>query len=90
MTVHELALDIVSIHARITLILANVLAFAEDFECESVGEQVRWKIMIQVSKRNIGDPQTAVGQYGDVILFVQSVLVKYRVSELSSVSLSMD
>ena len=38
MTVHELALDIVSLHARINLILANVLAFAEDFECESVGE----------------------------------------------------
>lgn len=88
MTVHELALDIVSIHARITLILANVLAFAEDFECESVGEQVRGKFMFRVSKYIIGDPQTAVGQYGDVILFVQSVLVKYRVSKLTSVSSS--
>ena len=87
MTVHELALDIVSLHARITQILANVLSFAEDFECESVGALLREFSVNQVDNCNVGDPQTAVAQYGDVILFIQSALVKYRVRKLITFSL---
>ncbi|KAH8120455.1 mediator complex subunit Med5-domain-containing protein [Phellopilus nigrolimitatus] len=60
---HELALDIISLHVKITNIFAHILAFVEEFDCESVG-----------------DPQSAVGHFGNVVLFLQAALVKYQLS----------
>ncbi|THH04163.1 hypothetical protein EW145_g5729 [Phellinidium pouzarii] len=63
LNLHDLALDIVSLHVKVTDILAYILAFVEEFDCEFVG-----------------DPQTAVGHLGNVVLFLQATLVKYQLS----------
>ncbi|KAI5123762.1 hypothetical protein M0805_000352 [Coniferiporia weirii] len=65
LNLHELALDIISLHVKVTDIIAHVLAFIEEFDCELVGT---------------GDPQTAVSHLGSVILFLQATLIKYQLS----------
>ena len=34
---HEMALDMLSLHAKITDLVAHALAFIEDYDCETVG-----------------------------------------------------
>lgn len=35
---HEMALDMLSLHAKITDLVAHAVAFIEDYDCETVGE----------------------------------------------------
>ena len=37
LTKHEIALDMLSLHAKISDLVAHALAFIEDYECETVG-----------------------------------------------------
>ncbi|OBZ79167.1 Mediator of RNA polymerase II transcription subunit 5 [Grifola frondosa] len=59
----DIALDMLSLHAKITDVVAHALAFVEDYDCETVG-----------------DPQTAVSHLGDVVLFLQSTIVRFNLS----------
>lgn len=34
---HEMALDMLSLHAKVPELVAHALAFIEDYECETVG-----------------------------------------------------
>ena len=34
---HEMALDMLSLHAKMTDLVAHALAFVEDYDCETVG-----------------------------------------------------
>lgn len=42
MTLHDSAIDIVALHISILHVLANLLAFIESFDCESVGKSDRY------------------------------------------------
>lgn len=35
--IHEIALDMLSLHNKITDLVAHALAFIEDYDCETVG-----------------------------------------------------
>lgn len=37
LTKHEVALDMLSLHAKISDLVAHALIFIEDYECETVG-----------------------------------------------------
>ncbi|TBU48171.1 mediator complex subunit Med5-domain-containing protein [Dichomitus squalens] len=63
---HEMALDMLSLHAKISDLVAHALAFIEDYDCETVG-----------------DPQTAVSHLGDVVLFVETTIVRFNLASLS-------
>lgn len=42
---HEMALDMLSLHTKISDLVAHALAFVEDYDCETVGEWLwgsRW------------------------------------------------
>lgn len=65
---------------NITDILANVLAFVDDFDVEVVGKANNRVVSIQTNRPvTKGDPQTAVCHLGNVILFLQSTFVRYQV-----------
>ncbi|KAG6381238.1 hypothetical protein JVT61DRAFT_5642 [Boletus reticuloceps] len=58
---HDFALDILSLHLKITDLVFEALGLLHEYDCET-----------------IGDPQTAVSHLGDVVLFIQMVLTKFR------------
>ena len=35
---HDMTLDVLSLHINITDLIARMLAFVEDYDCETVGE----------------------------------------------------
>ena len=37
LSTHEMALDMLSLHAKISDLVAHALAFIEDYDCETVG-----------------------------------------------------
>ena len=66
--------------------LASVaLAVLESFECETLGmEFVLFSHIcdLSMSLHFLGDPQTAVTHLGHVVLFAQSILARYNVSDI--------
>lgn len=42
----EPALDVISLHMKITDILAHVLAFVDEFDCESVGAFSNFSVLV--------------------------------------------
>lgn len=60
---HEFALDILSLHLKISDVLFDAIHLLTDYDCETVG-----------------DPQTASSHLGNIVLFVQVVLTKFRIS----------
>lgn len=60
---NDLAIEVIPLHIDFIEFVSYLLAFVEDFDCDSVG-----------------DPQTAVGQFGNIILFLQAVFQKYKLS----------
>ncbi|KAK7064160.1 mediator of RNA polymerase II transcription subunit 5 [Favolaschia claudopus] len=57
----DTALDMISLHSRISDLICHALLFLQQSDCETVG-----------------DPQSAVSHIGDVVLFVQSTLVRFH------------
>ncbi|KAF8216143.1 hypothetical protein K438DRAFT_1800130 [Mycena galopus ATCC 62051] len=55
------ALDMLSLHSKISDLVFHALLFLQQSDCETVG-----------------DPQSAVGHIGDVVLFVQSTLTRFH------------
>ena len=39
LTMQEMALDMLSLHTKIVDLVAHALAFIDDYDCETVGEQ---------------------------------------------------
>ncbi|KAG2044771.1 mediator complex subunit Med5-domain-containing protein [Suillus americanus] len=60
---HDFALDILSLHLKISYLICNALEIISEYDCETVG-----------------DPQTAVSHLGDIVLFAEMVLAKFRIS----------
>lgn len=60
---HDFALDILSLHLKISNLICNALEIISEYDCETVG-----------------DPQTAVSHLGDIVLFAEMVLAKFRIS----------
>ncbi|KAI6047573.1 mediator complex subunit Med5-domain-containing protein [Pisolithus marmoratus] len=60
---HDFALDILSLHLKISDVLFDAVHLLTDYDCETVG-----------------DPQTASSHLGNIVLFVQVVLTKFRIS----------
>lgn len=60
---HDFALDILSLHLKISDVLFDAIHLLTDYDCETVG-----------------DPQTASSHLGNIVLFVQVVLTKFRIS----------
>ncbi|KAG6334298.1 hypothetical protein ID866_4795 [Astraeus odoratus] len=60
---HDFALDILSLHLKISDVVFEATQLLTDYDCETVG-----------------DPQTAVSHLGNIVLFVQMVLTKFRIS----------
>ncbi|KAJ7487681.1 hypothetical protein B0H11DRAFT_1720623 [Mycena galericulata] len=57
------ALDMISLHSRVSDLIFQALVFLQESDFETVG---KW------------DPQTAVSHLGDVVLFVQSTLTRFH------------
>ena len=65
---------------RITDLLFYSLQFLEEYDCETVGmSPTNITYAIDETHTRQGDPQTAFSHLGDVVLFVQYVLAKYKV-----------
>ncbi|KAF8585572.1 hypothetical protein K439DRAFT_1409940 [Ramaria rubella] len=62
---HDYALDVLSLHRPLHDVIAHALACVEDYDLTTVGRC---------------DPQTAVSHLGEVVLFLQSVLARYKIS----------
>lgn len=60
---HDFALDILSLHLKISYLICDALEIISEYDCETVG-----------------DPQTAVSHLGDIVLFAEMVLAKFRIS----------
>ncbi|KAI6162252.1 mediator complex subunit Med5-domain-containing protein [Pisolithus thermaeus] len=60
---YDFALDILSLHLKISDVLFDAIHLLTDYDCETVG-----------------DPQTASSHLGNIVLFVQVVLTKFRIS----------
>ncbi|KAG1783872.1 mediator complex subunit Med5-domain-containing protein [Suillus placidus] len=60
---HDFALDILSLHLKISYLICDALEIILEYDCETVG-----------------DPQTAVSHLGDIVLFAEMVLAKFRIS----------
>ncbi|KAH7883678.1 mediator complex subunit Med5-domain-containing protein [Phlebopus sp. FC_14] len=60
---HDFALDILSLHLKITNLAFEALEIVHEYDCETVG-----------------DPQTAVSHLGDIVLFIQMLLTKFKIS----------
>ncbi|KAG1757493.1 mediator complex subunit Med5-domain-containing protein [Suillus lakei] len=60
---HDFALDILSLHLKISYLICDALEIISEYDCETVG-----------------DPQTAVSHLGDIVLFAEMVMAKFRIS----------
>jgi mediator of RNA polymerase II transcription subunit 5 len=82
-----MALDILSVHISLIDLVARMLAIVEDYDCEGVGAyMIRFLNFLGfLTSSALGDPQTAVGHLGSVVLFLQSTLVRYEVEFIPSV-----
>ncbi|KAL4071001.1 mediator complex subunit Med5-domain-containing protein [Scleroderma citrinum] len=60
---HDFALDVLSLHLKISDVLFDAVQLLTEYDCETVG-----------------DPQTAVSHLGNIVLFVQMLLTKFRIS----------
>ncbi|KAJ7169957.1 hypothetical protein C8R46DRAFT_949420 [Mycena filopes] len=60
----DAALDMISLHSRISDLVFQALLVLQESDCETVG-----------------DPQTAVGHLGDVVLFLQSTLARFHLEK---------
>ena len=80
---HEMALDMLSLHAKISDLVAYALAFIEDYDCEMVGTyrfRRRAGSFLNGDTRDSGDPKTAVSHLGDVVLFVDATITRFNVN----------
>jgi len=78
---YEHGLDIVALHEKIKDLLFLALQFLEDYDCETVGTciQLPFTIYGLIHTFSQGDPQTAFSHLGDVVLFVQYTLTRFKV-----------
>ncbi|THH20641.1 hypothetical protein EW146_g766 [Bondarzewia mesenterica] len=60
---NEAALDIVSLHIKISDLIVRAVALLDQYDCETVG-----------------DPGTAVSHLGDVVIFLQWTMARYKLS----------
>jgi mediator of RNA polymerase II transcription subunit 5 len=72
-------MEIVALHVRITDLLFYSLQFLEEYDCETVGMSLLKHSAVVILMERQGDPQTAFSYLGDVVLFVQCTLAKYKV-----------
>jgi mediator of RNA polymerase II transcription subunit 5 len=77
------ALDIMVLHVKLTEIVFRALKFLEEYDCETVGKPPAKERKVALIA-SLGDPQTAVSHLGDVVLLVQYIIVRFRVSILFS------
>lgn len=77
---NEPALDLISLHVRISDLIFYALSFLENYECETVGAHLFCALSHIFMTERKGDPQTAISHLGHVVLFLQSTLAKYHVS----------
>src|SRR5258705_12212195 len=77
---YDRALEIIALHTRICDLIFYSLLFLEEYDCEIVGSCGFFLLFFFSSYETAGDPQTAVSHLGDVVLFVQYALAKFKVS----------
>jgi mediator of RNA polymerase II transcription subunit 5 len=81
-------LDIVALHVRLADLVGHGIVVLEEFDPETVGESLLvfgWctenvDIGLLDATGTLGDPQTAVNQLGDVVIFLQVAIIQYQVS----------
>lgn len=70
-------MDIFSLQKEMSDIIFHGLLFLEQYDCETVGLSIMSSYSPYVT--SLGDPQTALAHVGDVVLFLQSLLLRFNV-----------
>ena len=91
---YDHALEMVALHVRIYDLIFFSLQFLEEYDCETVGAFLTFFFFwfrlesVEIDTCMLfffcpfllaGDPQTAISHLGNVVLFVQYALVKFKV-----------
>ena len=77
---NETALDLVSLHIELSALVSGALAVVEGYDFEVVGTFWSLSQSICGSHDIPGDPQSAVGNLGDIVLFVQLATARFKVT----------
>jgi len=75
----DFALDILSLHLKIPDVLFDAVQLLTEYDCETVGGSTMMGFFLLPLIPAAGDPQTAVSHLGNIVLFVQMLLTKFRV-----------
>ena len=77
---NETALDLVSLHVELSALISGAVAVVEEYDFEVGG--MFWSLLLCVSNHGIlGDPQSAVSNLGDIVLFVQLATARFKVTD---------
>ncbi|KAI0639768.1 mediator complex subunit Med5-domain-containing protein [Trametes polyzona] len=94
---HEMALDMLSLHAKITDLVAHALAFVEDYDCETVGDpqtavthlgDVVLFVEATIARFNLGTHPFMVGDRRLNADFLKTAGMSHRPDELKEEDLS--
>jgi len=80
---HNHSTDILTLHVNIPDLVSQALLFLELYDCETVGKYNQTNYSCSACLLfDSGDPQTAVGYLGNVVLFLQLVVAPYNVCDV--------
>lgn len=79
LSTNEAALDLVSLHVELPALVSCALGFVEEYDCEAVGTSTIVSKCVFKSWLS-GDPQSAVSNLGDVVLFAQLAIARFKVA----------
>ncbi len=79
---HGRALDVLSLHVKMDVLLSQTLSLIDRYDCETIGRLTASDSVSQSGSLYVlaGDPQTAVSHLGDIVLFSQHALAHFNVS----------
>lgn len=72
-------MDVLAFHIRIPTLIFRALQFIDNYEFETVGECPDIQAHAALHRHLIGDPQTAMTHLGDVVLFIQYTIARFKV-----------